>query len=160
MKKLLKVLLIIALLYIVLLIPFPQKEIELKKPFEISFVWNKDELWETLEKKFKEAKNMSSYELDSIVYNLTIVADNLLYEFESDPRESQDPIFELIENSFFEIAPLIAAQENKSDWHIRFYNRVRNKIAGFIFYRMKKTQGRRAGRVAHGRSATSASPPA
>ena len=128
MKKLLNILLIIAVLYIVLLIPFPKKENELKKPSETSFVWNKDDLWRTLEMTFKEAKNKSSNELDTIVYNLSIEADKLLEEFEAITREPQDPIFELIETSFFDIAPLIAAQENKSDWYIRFYNRVRKKI--------------------------------
>ena len=33
-----------------------------------------------------------------------------------------------MEKNFFRIAPLIAAQENKSDWHISFYNRLRKKL--------------------------------
>ncbi len=128
MKKTLNVLSIIALLYIVLLIPFPQKENELQKPSENPFIWNKDNLWEKLEVSFMEAKSSSTKELDSTVRQLISEADVLLKAYEDTIRGPQDRIYELIENSFFEIAPLIAGQENKSDWHIRFYNSVRRKI--------------------------------
>ncbi len=128
MKKLFKILLIILGLYLLLLIPLPQNERELQKASQIPFVWDQDKLWETLEINFLRAKAIPSKELDSIVQHMTVEADSILAVYEDKTLQPEDSYYALIENRFFQIAPLIAAQENKSDWYIHFYNRVRKKL--------------------------------
>lgn len=128
MKKILLFLLIIAGIYLLLLIPIPQQNKEFFNATKAPFIWNQDKLWETLEIKFQKAKNTPSKKLDSIVDKLTVQADILLYDFENKISSPEDSLYDLIERSFFNITPLIAAQENKSDWYIHFYNRVRKKV--------------------------------
>ena len=77
MKKFLRIVLILAGLYLLLLIPLPQNEHELQKPSQTPFVWGQDTLWESLETNFMSAKAMPSVTLDSIVQHLTIEADSI-----------------------------------------------------------------------------------
>ena len=128
MKKFITFLLIIAGLYLLLLIPMPENKSEPQKASEIPFIWDQDALWENLEIAFLRAKAIPSEELDSIVQELTFETDSILNSYENKAIKPEDDFYPLIELRFFQIAPLIAAQENKSDWHIRFYNRVRKKI--------------------------------
>ena len=128
MKKFLLFILILAGVYLLLLIPLQQQNKKLLNATEIPFVWDQDKLWDMLEIKFQKAKNTPSKKLDSIIVKLTVEADILLNNFENKISRPEDSLYYLIEHSFFNIAPLIAAQENKSDWYINFYNRVRKKI--------------------------------
>jgi hypothetical protein len=128
MKKIFKVLLIVAGLYFLLLIPLPQNTSELQKASQSPFIWNQDALWENLEKTFLTAKAMPSEELDSLVLDMIVETDSILDSYEAETTRPEDDFYPLLENRFFRIAPLIAAQENKSDWHIRFYNRLRKKL--------------------------------
>ncbi len=128
MKKFLRFLLAITGLYFLLLIPFPQSNKEIQNPSKVPFVWNKDALWEVLEIRFKEAKSMPPQELDSMVTKLTLESDVLFNELHLTNSKPNDSLYTLIESSFFRVAPLIAAQHNKSDWYVRYYNQVRKKM--------------------------------
>lgn len=128
MRRLLKFLLIILLLYVFLLIPFPQKDSELHVVSKTPFIWDQDKVWEGLEMSFLKAKSLPANQLDSIVNHLSVKSDSLLIDFESTIHQPEDSIFNFIENSYFKITPLIAAQQHKSDWYVQFYNRVRKKI--------------------------------
>ncbi len=128
MKKFLKFLLLIVVLYFLLLIPFPQNQVEIQKPSQDPFIWGQDILWEKLEVSFQNAKEIPSEELDSIVKSMANECDNLFNENEFKFLKAEDPFYTSIEKRFFQIAPLIAAQKNKSNWHIRFYNKVRKKL--------------------------------
>ena len=66
MKKIYKVLLIVAGLYFLLLIPLPQNTVELQKASQSPFVWDQDALWENLEKTFLKAREMPPDELPSV----------------------------------------------------------------------------------------------
>lgn len=128
MKKFLKFLLLIIVIYLILLIPFPQNQVEIQNPSQDPFIWGQDKLWDQLEISFQNAKKIPSAELDSIVSHLSIETDNLFNENKDKLLKPEDTFYSSIEKRFFQIAPLIAAQKNKSDWHIRFYNKVRKKL--------------------------------
>ncbi|MCK5401793.1 MAG: hypothetical protein KAJ28_09170 [Flavobacteriaceae bacterium] len=128
MKKMFLILKIIVGLYILLLIPLPQNKGIPQKASQIPFIWNQDKLWKQLETSFKQAKETHSDELDSIVKELTVENESLLKVLENSIHHPKDSLYRLIEDNFFRIAPLIAAQEKKSGWYIGFYNRVRKKI--------------------------------
>ena len=127
MKKIVTFLLVLAGLYLLLLIPI-QNTNEPQKASEIPFVWDQDTLWASLETNFLKAKGMSSKTLDSIVQAMAFEADSILNANTGVTNRPKDGFYVSIEQRFFQIAPLIAAQQNKSDWHIRFYNQVRKKI--------------------------------
>ncbi len=156
MKKFLKFLLAIIVLYLVLLIPFPGNQAELQKPSQDPFVWGQDKLWDQLELIYKNAKKMPLEDLDSIVMVMTNTADSLFNENEGKIQMPDETFYPSIEKRFFEIAPLIAAQKNKSDWYIRFYNQVRKKLKNDSrFWDMNKDASRNlAYRILYGMRAT------
>ena len=128
MKKFLKFVLLIIVLYFLLLIPIPQSQKEVQMASRNPFIWGQDKLWDQLEVSFKNAKEIPSGALDSIVNKMTIETDSIFNENEDKLLKPNDPFYTSIEKRFFNIAPLIAAQKVKSDWYIRFYNQVRKKM--------------------------------
>ena len=128
MKKLYVVLKILIVVYLVLLIPIPQKKQELQVANKAPFTWNQDSLWLSLEDKFQKAKSMSPTTLDSLVQNNSEEADLLLVKYLDTIYGPDATIYDSIQNHFFNVAPLIAAQSNKTDWYIQFYNKVRQKL--------------------------------
>ena len=128
MKKFLKFVLMIIVLYFLLLIPIPQSQKEVQMASRNPFIWGQDKLWDQLEVSFKNAKEIPSGALDSIVNKMTIETDSIFNENEDKLLKPNDPFYTSIEKRFFNIAPLIAAQKVKSDWYIRFYNQVRKKM--------------------------------
>lgn len=115
-------------MYLLLLIPVPNLQNEPRKASKTPFLWNQDTLLNTLETNFQQALKTSSNELDSLVLTKINNTELKLLGFEDAVHAPDDSIFKKIENEFYEIAPYIAAQKNKSDWYIRFYNRVRKKV--------------------------------
>ncbi|MGB5402621.1 MAG: YiiX/YebB-like N1pC/P60 family cysteine hydrolase [Robiginitalea sp.] len=134
MKKILKVLLVLAGVYCLLLIPLPQKDGALQKPSQAPFVWDQDALWEQLEASFLSGKAMPAATLDSLVNHMAMETDSLLLAHADKRISPEDGFYPRIETRFFQIAPLIAAQHNRSDWHIRFYNSVRKKLKEDAMY--------------------------
>ncbi len=128
MKKLLLLLKIVVLVYLLLLIPFPDRKKEIQITSKTPFTWNQDSLWETLENTFQEAKYLSPITLDSLVDKMSGEANSLLAKYQDTIFGPSDAIYDSIVTQFFNVAPLIAAQEKKSDWHINYYNTVRKKL--------------------------------
>jgi len=144
MKKIYLFLKIVVLLYLLLLIPLPQTKRELKIPSKTPFVWNQDSLWKSLERTFDLAKDLSSTKLDSLVDKMSEDANILLAEYNDTVYGPENEIYASIEAKFFGIAPLIAAQEKKSDWYINFYNSVRKKLKSDSKYWDMSTSSARA----------------
>ncbi|WP_370477247.1 YiiX/YebB-like N1pC/P60 family cysteine hydrolase [Tamlana flava] len=128
MKKLRLFFITLIALYLILLIPFTKDNNEIYNASKTPFNWNQDALWVSLEKSFQRAKEMQSFKLDSLVEKLTIETDVFFSDLENTVHNPDDTIYGLIEKSFFKIAPLIAAQKIKSDWYLKFYNRIRKKL--------------------------------
>ena len=143
MKKTLYIFAGLIALLLLLLIPPRQNEFPLQRPSESPFLWDQDALWRGLEMSFQEARKMDPKQLDSIISARTGEADRILQAYENSVREPEDPIYIELERSFFGIAPLIAASTDKSDWHIRYYNRVRRKIKEDSYtWEMKSSESR------------------
>lgn len=128
MKKLYLFLKIVVVLYFLLLIPFPQHKNELQVASKTPFTWDQDSLWKSLENSFQKAKSLPPITLDSLVEKMSEDADIFLEKYQDTIYGPNHKIYDLIENKFFSIAPFIAAQEKKSDWYIRYYNAVRQKL--------------------------------
>lgn len=120
--------LVLAGVYCLLLIPLPEAEGNLQRASEAPFVWDQDALWAQLEKTFVQGRNMAASDLDSLVAQMTRELDTVMENYPKDRIPPQDPFYSMLLDRFFRVAPLIAAQDHKSDWHIQFYNRIRNKL--------------------------------
>jgi hypothetical protein len=126
-KKLLILLLAFILLYFLLMIPESESEIQTiasESPFE----WNQDEYWEQLELNFQNAQKLSPEELESNITDYINKA-NLLFDplIQAKILAGDQRLFELEEN-FFTLAPLIAANQDSIQWFIEYYNSVRNTV--------------------------------
>ena len=128
MKKIYLVLKILVVIYLILLIPLPQKKHELLVAKKTPFIWNQDSLWLSLEGTFQNAKSMMPTTLDSLAQTMSKDADSLLVKYLDTIYGPDDPIYDSILHQIFNVAPLIAAQSKKTDWYIQFYNQVRKKL--------------------------------
>ena len=128
MKKVYLFLKILAVLYLLLLIPIPQKKQELQVASKTPFIWNQDSLWISLENTFQMAKSLPPSNLDSLVDKMSLEADLLLEKYLDTIYSPNETIYDSIQHQFFSVAPLIAAQSKKTDWYIQFYNKVRRKL--------------------------------
>jgi hypothetical protein len=128
MKTFLKILLLVAGIYLLLLIPVPNFKDNPKKASQTPFIWNQDTLWNQLEINFQDAKKIPSKKLDSVVNRMIVETDNLMNGFEAKTLKPEDSLYSLLENKFYQIAPYIAAQKHKTNWYIDFYNRIRKKV--------------------------------
>ena len=128
MKKVILGVKLLVILYLILLIPIPEKEENLIEPTQNPFIWNQDEVWENLELSFLKAKSLPDKKLDSIVNSNLMELNFLVEELEQKTTSPTDSIYSYILNKYFEVAPFICAQEEKSDSYITIYNKVRRKI--------------------------------
>ena len=128
MKKIYLGLKIVVVLYLILLIPLPQDKNEIHVASKTPFTWNQDSLWKSLENTFQKAKGLSTIKLDSLVEKMSKDANLLLAKYKDTIYGPDNNIYDSIETKFFSVAPLIAAQENKSDWYLNYYNSVRQKL--------------------------------
>jgi len=143
MKKVFKIALGIAGVYGLLMIPLPEKEWEPPKASGTPFIWNRDALWSDLEKTFNEGKAMQPEKLDSLVRYMSQELDSVLDKHEGMRISPEDSLYPLVNNKFFRIAPFIAAQKEKSDWYIKFYDRVRKKLKeDAIYWDLKSDEAR------------------
>lgn len=91
----------------------------------IPFVWNQDARWASLEAQFTVAKLNSELELsDSISLQISAL-NSLLDQLDSASFSAKDARLDALINNFFELAPLIAAQENQNKDFVEVYNRAR-----------------------------------
>ena len=128
MKKIYLLVKIVVVVYLLLLIPFPNSKKDLQIVSKTPFTWNQDSLWYSLENSFQKAKGLSPTKLDSLVEKMSADADLLLATYNDTIYGPENNIYNAIQSQFFAIAPLIAAQEKKSDWYIEYYNEVRRKL--------------------------------
>ncbi|WP_242156312.1 YiiX/YebB-like N1pC/P60 family cysteine hydrolase [Aestuariivivens sediminis] len=128
MKKIYLLVKIVVVLYMLLLIPLPEGKKEFHRASRTPFTWNQDSLWKNLEDTFLMAKRLSPVKLDAMVEQMRADADVLLAKYEDSIYGPTRKIHDSIAHQFFRIAPLIAAQDKKSDWYIRYYNAVRRQL--------------------------------
>ena len=123
-KRILQLLVFLALLYVALLIPGSDDQ-PLFRAKEKPFTWNSDSLWMMLEQNFKAAKNYNQSQLDSTIDSLRSSAENSFNILSAKPFDAADSNLTSIQNSFFRLAPLIAVNGKEISWYTDYYNRVR-----------------------------------
>ncbi len=127
-KRILYFIAALAIIYLLLLIPDAKEKkanIETgKKPF----AWNRDAQWLQMEELFRQAKQMDSVELDSVIMTHQIIAQNIFTFLQEKNLSAQDSTWTFIENNFFELASLVAVHQDQMPWMIDYYNAVRNLV--------------------------------
>ena len=92
------------------------------------FIWNQDERWDFLETKFALAKEEKEIITPGIVEALISDLHSIIDEIENRKPTSEDVIFDELLLSFFELSPIIAAQDEQNPEFFEAYNRSRRVI--------------------------------
>ena len=127
MKKILIILLALILLYLILIIPVSDAPLP-ESPGKESFIWDKDVLWNEMEKKFQEARNTDCEILEEKIDSAIKNYDLLLKVFDTKDFEYSNSIFKLLELDFFKIAPMIGACSSRLNDYIDLAVRLRQKV--------------------------------
>jgi Permuted papain-like amidase enzyme, YaeF/YiiX, C92 family len=132
MKKLIKRLLYLfaglGILYLLLLIPDSKEKSITADTGKKPFAWNSDSLWMQMEELFKQARQMDTIKLDSIITAKKAIAESELNSFIDKNVTAADSGWIRIQNNFFVLASLIAVRQSQIPWMIDYYNHVRNVI--------------------------------
>jgi len=123
-KLILGILPSLILLYLLLLIPSPAPPSP--QPGEANpFIWNQDDYWSDLESRLLDARDMNNITLaDSIDYGFAKI-EALLDSCRRVSIEPSSPLLLNIEESIFELCPLVAAQTGQLPTLIDIRNRLR-----------------------------------
>ena len=126
MKKILfRSLLFLVLLYGVLMIPDTSSINIESEGNSTPFIWNSDDRWEELEYLFTEARMnkelINPGTIDVMISELETQVDDL----SKGDFQPEDPRLDSLLQSFFEVAPLIAAQEEQDPEFFAIYDQTR-----------------------------------
>jgi len=127
-KKILYVLTGIIIFYGVLMIPDTSSINIESEGNSVPFIWNQDERWENLEVRFQEARDNEELLNSNVADVLVSGINDIVVDLESESFDPLDPRIEELTNSFFELAPIIAAQGNTNNDFIEVYNKARKTI--------------------------------
>lgn len=94
----------------------------------IPFVWNQDDRWNELENLFTQASTEDSAIISLRVEEKSKLIEALINSLGESNFEANDPRIGGLLDNFFELAPLIAVQENKEKKLTSIYNRARRII--------------------------------
>jgi len=126
-KKILYVFAGLGILYLLLLIPDPkEKNIAIetgKKPF----AWNSDSLWLQMEEQYRQARQMDTAKLDSLINNYKTIAEATFIFLQKD-TPAHDSAWAKTQNNFFVLASLVAVKQDHIPWLTGYYTRLRNLI--------------------------------
>ena len=129
-KKYLKYFLIIpfiVLAYLILLIPTESDPV-IAEGDQKPFIWNKDSLWNSLEKDFIIARKSGCDKIKYRIDSLLADSEKLLNEISVAGLNPTDQKFILLEENIFKIAPLIPVCTQYFPAYIDFYSRLRKIV--------------------------------
>lgn len=126
-KKIVIIISIAISLYLLFLIPT-----EIVEPPKLAdkkqFVWNRDSIWNTLEKQYAESKNKNPLQLNSEINKQFKTLNSLLEIIKSVQLNPSDKKFTEFENQLFYTAALIGAQQNFIHAFIDLYSKIRAEV--------------------------------
>lgn len=127
-KRVLYFIAALALLYLLLLIP-DSKEKEFKtETGKKPFAWNRDAQWKEMEELFRQAKQMDTAKLDSVITVYKTNAETAFIVLQNKNIPAADPAWMITENNFFKLASLVAVRQQQIPWITDYYNRLRNLV--------------------------------
>ena len=127
-NKLLYILIGFISLYAILMIPCsPSINIE-SEGNSTPFIWNQDDRWEFRETKFTDAKDNIELNTSGVIESMLLNLSEILDELEEEPFFPESQQLEKLLDGFFDLAPIIAAQNVQNPRFIDIYNRARRVI--------------------------------
>lgn len=118
---------VLFLLYLLLLIPLPE-EPPPQGAGRKAFVWNQDDRWLTLERRFKEIRHLGCGGLSEKIDSGFVRTETILSSITSQTLESDAPIFEKIESGLFDLGPMTAACPARLAEYLQLASRIRTAV--------------------------------
>ena len=118
----------LGLLYLLLLIPDSKEKNDTVETGKKSFAWNRHAQWVQMEELFKQAKQMDTLKLDSLIELHQTIAENEFNQLQNKNTPANDSTWTKTENNFFILASLVAVKQNYIPWLTGYYTRFRNLI--------------------------------
>lgn len=124
-KNILYILLLTAVLYGLLLIPDTSSINIESEGNSTPFIWDLDERWNELEEKFSYARQNKELLNPGIIEAEISTINEVLNELRSSDFEPNDQRLDILLNQFFELAPMVAANDPTNQTFFELYNRSR-----------------------------------
>lgn len=126
-KKFGTAVILLVAVYMVMMIPDSVPEVPEGSAAQV-FVWDRDAYWSSLEDGFARATSIGCDSLElSIERGLVRLAD-LSARVESETLGADSPLFDTLEASLFELAPLLAACPQRLSEYISTFGRIRRSV--------------------------------
>ena len=119
---------VLAVIYLLLLIPDSKEKAVSIETGKKAFAWNSDDQWLKMENLFKHARQMKKEELDTVIGYHKAIAESELNLLQNATTTAAGPGWKTVEKNFFMMAALIAVQQDHTTWLVDYYNRVRNLV--------------------------------
>lgn len=127
-KRFLYFITILLIVYLLLLIPDAKEKAVSTDTGNKPFAWNRDVQWQQMEELFRQARQMDSMKLDSLISAHQTIAGMELRLLQNKNSFPQDSGWIRTENNFFVLASLVAVRQNQISWITDYYNCVRNLV--------------------------------
>ena len=124
-KNILYILLLTAVLYGLLLIPDTSSINIESEGNSTPFIWDLDERWNELEEKFSYARQNKELLNPGIIEAEISTINEVLNELRSSDFEPNDQRLDILLNQFFELAPMVAANDPTNQTFFELNNRSR-----------------------------------
>jgi hypothetical protein len=127
-KRILYFIAALALLYLILLIPDSKDKDFKAETGKRPFAWNRDAQWKEMEELFRQAKQMDTAKLDSVIDIYKKNAEQEFVALQNKNIPAADSAWMMTENNFFKLASLVAVRQQQIPWITDYYNRLRNLV--------------------------------
>ncbi len=107
------------------LLLIPGREPVLEGANREPFVWDQDEVWSTLEREFRVAREAGCVAVSPIVDSSFAGLHEAIRAVENDKLSPEDDRFDVLENRLFAIGPLVGACLDRLPEYVQAYNEVR-----------------------------------
>jgi len=124
-KRILYFIAALAVLYLLLLIPDSKEKDFKAETGKKPFTWNRDAQWKEMEELFRQAKQMDTAKLDSVIKFYKANAEKEIIVLQNKSTPAGDSAWLKTENDFFKLASLIAVRQPQIPWITDYYNRLR-----------------------------------
>jgi hypothetical protein len=118
---------VLAILYVVLLIPNDESGSIYKAP-TATFTWNRDSQWTALEQTYVEARKDTPGHVDMVIDSCFANLTYYLQQLTVNKYSSSDSIFTTIRELFFAVAPYVTVEQKHRQQFIDFYTTARSSI--------------------------------
>ncbi|MGA1864549.1 MAG: YiiX/YebB-like N1pC/P60 family cysteine hydrolase [bacterium] len=126
-KIIFSIFIIVIFLYILLLIP--EKEFVLPQAAGTNqFAWNQDELWDSLEEQFIQAKALEKDELKTRIDISSAELERRIDRIAIEQLGPESGIFDELEERLFRLASLVGAAKDRLSGYIGLFTRMRYEV--------------------------------